>query len=117
MKKDRPEAGDSFSATRRRTTVGGELIGGDDVEGHSMLARSPQARAIQARGPEEQAIAARSPLAREGDEDDVEGHSLIVDPMAARDLARARDRDVVRQVEHRRMEKEAARRPFQSKHS
>lgn len=115
MKKDRPGPGESFSPTRRRTTVGGELAGESDVEGHGLRARGPEARGVHARGPEDQAVHARGPLAREDGEDDVEGQSLILDPYSARELARARERDVVRQVEHHRLEKEAARRPLKPK--
>ena len=55
MKKDRPEAGDSFSPMNRRTTIGGEFSNEDDVEGHGVHARGPHTRES---------------------EDDVEGHGV-----------------------------------------
>ena len=64
--------------------------------------------------PQPSPIDPQNQLAKRGAED-VEGHTLIVDPYSARELARARDRDILRQVEHHRLEKEAARRPLQPK--
>ena len=113
MKEDRPGTGESFSPMRGRTTVGGELTSEDDVEGHGSRVQGPETRS-HVQGPETRAHV-QGPRTREGGEDDVEGQSLIVDPSSAREPARARDRDVVRQVEHNRLEQEPARRPLKPK--
>jgi hypothetical protein len=85
----------------------------DDVEGHGSRVQGPETRS-HVQGPETRAHV-QGPRTREGGEDDVEGQSLIVDPSSAREPARARDRDVVRQVEHNRLEQEPARRPLKPK--
>ena len=57
----------------------------DDVEGHSMLTR-----AVESDG----AI-----LRKATEDDDVEGHNIgVMNPILARELARARERDVQREA-------------------
>ena len=43
------------------------------------------------------------------EEQDVEGHSMFLDPSLARDMARSRSRDIDRQVKERSRAKEAKR--------
>lgn len=43
------------------------------------------------------------------DEQDVEGHSMLLDPNLARDMARSRSRDIDREVKERNRAKEARR--------
>jgi hypothetical protein len=45
------------------------------------------------------------------DEDDVEGHSMMINPIIARDLAKARNQEIERGVRARQHEAEA-KRPF-----
>jgi hypothetical protein len=68
--------GDDF-ATRKATE--------DDVEGHGFSTRK--------------AVEGDDFAARKATEDDVEGHNIgVMNPMLARDLARARERDVHREA-------------------
>jgi hypothetical protein len=68
--------GDDF-ATRKATE--------DDVEGHGFSTRK--------------AVEGDDFAARKATEDDVEGHNIgVMNPMLARDLARARERDVQREA-------------------
>ena len=68
--------GDDF-ATRNATE--------DDVEGHGFSTRK--------------AVEGDDFAARKATEDDVEGHNIgVMNPMLARDLARARERDVQREA-------------------
>ena len=68
--------GDDF-ATRKATE--------DDVEGHGFSTRK--------------AVEGDDFAARKATEDDVEGHNFgVMNPMLARDLARARERDVQREA-------------------
>jgi hypothetical protein len=46
-------------------------------------------------------------IRRPEQEDDTEGHSLLVDPASARQLSRARDQDVERQARDRQRQREA----------
>jgi hypothetical protein len=68
--------GDDF-ATRKATE--------DDVEGHGFSTRK--------------AVEGDDFATRKATEDDVEGHNIgVMNPMLARDLARARERDVQREA-------------------
>jgi hypothetical protein len=68
--------GDDFAA--RKATE-------DDVEGHGFSTRK--------------AVEGDDFAARKATEDDVEGHNIgVMNPMLARDLARARERDVQREA-------------------
>jgi hypothetical protein len=44
------------------------------------------------------------------DEQDVEGHSMLLDPNLARDMARSRSKDLDRQIRERKHAKEAKQR-------
>jgi len=63
---------------------------------------------------EDQEPAQEPPAEGEPSSDDVEGHSLMIDPTAATMLHRAHEDDVKRQAEKHRREQEA-RHPFQPK--
>jgi len=83
---NKKQAPDGFSSSKRAA------IGGDDVEGHGAK--------IHKMGPEGALKSGQASLTgtkRQATEDDVEGHMIgAMNPMLARDLARAKERDVQR---------------------
>jgi hypothetical protein len=89
----------------------------DDVEGHSFrhvtttdgLAKHPRATEDDVEGHSFRHVTTTDGLAkhpRATEDDDVEGHSLL-DPMAARELARARERDVQQHAKRHEFERDA----------
>ena len=93
--------GDDF--TSRKATE-------DDVEGHSMVARVVAADGLTSRKATEDDVAGHSLssrkavedegfTSRKATEDDVEGHNIgVMNPILARELSRARERDVQREA-------------------
>ncbi len=73
---------------KKKSTEGDEVsrqrVSEDDVEGHTF-----RAKAVEGDEVSRQRVS----------EDDVEGHNIgVMNPMLARDLARARERDIQREV-------------------
>jgi hypothetical protein len=75
----------------------------DDVEGHGLRRNSPDSEGISRRQvTETEGISRRQAT----EDDDVEGHSIL-DPFAARELARARERDVQQHAKRHEFERDA----------
>ena len=80
---------------------------GEDVEGHAMHSRG---EADGAKSSLTKSSLTRS-SARGRDEEDVEGHSMLINPGVSRDLAKARDAEIQRSVRAHNQQSEA-KRPF-----
>jgi hypothetical protein len=95
--------GEGFSA-RRATEE-------DDVEGHRFISARDGFSKAKA-SPDDFSKAKGSPdgfskAKAAGEDDDVEGHSMMINPLAARELNRARERDVQANIKRHNFESDA----------
>jgi hypothetical protein len=73
----------------------------DDVEGHRFISTRDSFSKAKADGE------GFSKSKAAGAEDDVEGHSMLINPLVARELSRARERDVQANVKRHNFENDA----------